>query len=130
MSSAKSAAEVPWVHRIGTRSSVVDRDDLGAVGDLVAAAGQLLALLDRDGERLADVDDRVEVAGEPDEGRVEPVEVGAQRLRVVAGRVGGHEHDVDLLPVLLVEPGHRRGQRRPSRPGRCRGSGCSRRTPG
>ena len=111
MSSANCAEEVPWVHTIGTSSSRVDGDDLGAVGDLVAAAGQLVAVVDGDGEVGADVDDRVEVAGQPDERRVEPVEVVAQHRLVVARRVGGHEDHLHLLAVGLVEPGQRRGQR-------------------
>ena len=87
MSSANSAAEVSWVQTIGARSSASIADHLGAVGDLVAAAGQLLALLDGDAEVEADVDDRVEVAGEADEGRVEPVEV-ARAASASSSRAG------------------------------------------
>ena len=69
-------------------------------------------LLDVDAERRRRCSVIVaEVAGQADERRVEAVEVGAQRRRVVAGRVGGHE--APRRPASrcsVVEPGHRRGE--------------------
>ena len=111
MSAANWAAEVPGSTRSATWSSPSMREHLGAVGDVVAAAGQLGAVLDGDAPAsLPTSHDRVEVAGQPDERRVEAVEIVAQHLLGVAGRVGGHEDDVDLLAVGVVEPGHRRGE--------------------
>ncbi len=110
-SEANWVALVPWVQRIGTSSPPsMASTDVPCVTSY-PPLGSLSPVLDGHGQVLADVDDRVERPGEPDERRVEPVEVVAQHLLGVALGVRGHEHHVDLLVVRLVEPGHRRGQR-------------------
>ena len=129
MSSASLAAEVPSVHRIGTVPSGGHAEDRGAVGDLVAAGGQLRPFSTATWTGSASVDDAVERPGEPLEGGVEPVEVVPQRRRVVAGRVGGDEPDRDLVGLARRRAGPARRRGRPSRPGRCRGTWCSRRRP-
>src|SRR5215217_4752298 len=69
---------------VGRRGALVPDDscfvaghaeDVRRVLDLVAAAGQLLAVGDVHLERLAQVDDPVELAGHADEVGVQPVEV-------------------------------------------------------
>src|SRR5687767_13660975 len=49
----------------------VDPQDRRSVRHVVAAARQLLAVLDGDGEGVADVDDRLQGAGQSEEPRVE-----------------------------------------------------------
>ena len=75
MSEANWAAQVPWVHTIGDLVVAVDAEHRRAVRDVVAAAGQLVALLDGDGQRLADVDDRRRV------GPVRPMNAGSKWSR-------------------------------------------------
>ena len=70
-----------------------------------------------------------EAAGHADERRVEPVEVGAQHGRGVAGRVGGHEHHLRRFARSASSSRVIAEATCSSRPGRCRGSWCSRRRP-